>query len=367
MNIVIGICGIGFGHSIRQRITIDLLMPEHNIALLVFGNSILYFQEYYPQLPLFEVKVPWVCTSKKGMLYKETAMINSNTGFFKYNFLVFAEIVKYFSNKIDLVISDYEPNSAQLAYASGSRLITLDQQSKYLGYNLPDIGELSRIEEKSRLRYFFPQAFKRIAMSFHEIEESPDPEFAVKIIPARIRRDIERNEYINNDKTNIVTLYLSTHSPINQSIESILIALKAIKNYTFNVFAPNSYLKNVKTISPNVRFYSFSHERFIISLRNSHAVISTAGHTLLAELIALKLPTFAIPLDTYDQHYCAHIIENFGFGMQNRLITKENLELFFDNNKRYKQTLAEGVGCLGYGFSDKQIDELIIQELLEYD
>jgi hypothetical protein len=34
--------------------------------------------------------------------------------------------------KPDLVISDYEPISAQYAYASGTPLVTIDQQSKYL-------------------------------------------------------------------------------------------------------------------------------------------------------------------------------------------------------------------------------------------
>jgi len=193
MNIVFGICGIGFGHSIRQAATIELLMKYHNIAIIAFGNSKIYFTNYFPHLALFEAKVPWVCTSKDGLLYNETYEKNKKEDYFSHNMKMFEEITKYFSNKIDLIISDYEPTSAQLSYTCNVKLITFDQQSKYLGYNLPPIGNFNRIEEKSRLGYFFPRAFKRVSMSFHHITSSSDPDYPVKIIPVRVRNEILEN------------------------------------------------------------------------------------------------------------------------------------------------------------------------------
>lgn len=56
---------------------------------------------------------------------------NRNRDAFGANFSVMHAATKEFGGGLDLVISDYEPISAQYAYATGTPLITSDQQSKF--------------------------------------------------------------------------------------------------------------------------------------------------------------------------------------------------------------------------------------------
>jgi Glycosyl transferase family 1 len=56
---------------------------------------------------------------------------NQHINFFQENIAAMAQAQKMIG-KPDLVISDYEPVSAQYAYAYDAPLITVDQQSKYL-------------------------------------------------------------------------------------------------------------------------------------------------------------------------------------------------------------------------------------------
>lgn len=68
-----------------------------------------------------------------------------------------------FLGRPDLVISDYEPVSAQYSYALRIPLVTVDQQSKYLladSREMPTFGDLTPNEEIARLSLFFPKAYR---------------------------------------------------------------------------------------------------------------------------------------------------------------------------------------------------------------
>ncbi|KPA15195.1 teichoic acid biosynthesis protein [Candidatus Magnetomorum sp. HK-1] len=172
MRILLGVCGIGRGHSIRQTcILSELLKRDHKVALFTFGESTKYFKKYFPDVIIFEVSVPWIYADSNGIDFLKIAHDKNNIsqdGYFK-NFKAMDKVLKYFKSNPDLILTDYEPISAQLAYATCTPLVTIDQQSKYLGYNFSPFENFSPLEERSRLSLFFPKANMRFSCSFFSI------------------------------------------------------------------------------------------------------------------------------------------------------------------------------------------------------
>lgn len=161
-RILLGVCGISFGHINRQKPLLDFLIAGgHKVSIFTFGTGLSYFKSNYPEVEVYSVKVPYIHADSKGIdLIKSSAdPINQSPSYLSYNFEKMNEYLASIDNNLDLVISDYEPISAQLSYITSVPLITIDQQSKYLVHKFK-VGNFTYKEESSRLNYFFPSANK---------------------------------------------------------------------------------------------------------------------------------------------------------------------------------------------------------------
>jgi uncharacterized protein (TIGR00661 family) len=286
--------------------------------------------------------------------------------------------------KPDLCISDYEPISAQYAYAYSAPVITFDQQSKYLSesHNFPgELNGISHLDEVMRLNMFFPKAHKRIACSFFNLKHQRDD--LLLIAPA-----------INNSKKFINTpsedkhyvLYLSSQNGYSQSLADILTLFhqrqytgdndnskdsKHLQEY-FHVFLPEYILGQLDEIEANINdikliqeqemtytpinydnlhnhlplcqygnvfFYSHGSTAFTQLLSYCHGVISTAGHTLLSECMAMNIPVYALPINVYEQQLNAWMIHEHGFGLMENSITKAGLAQFIANSEQYRHNI----------------------------
>src|SRR5579864_9305870 len=74
MKIVLGICGFGLGHSIRQRPILEgLIARGHEVILIANDASYQYFSKNYPQVRLVRVYVPAMHVSPRGLDFAATA------------------------------------------------------------------------------------------------------------------------------------------------------------------------------------------------------------------------------------------------------------------------------------------------------
>jgi uncharacterized protein (TIGR00661 family) len=353
MKILIGICGIGYGHSVRQSLVIEKLIQRGaRVAVFCFGKSLELMTHHNPHhIPFREVCVPWIYTNRNGIDWEKTEARNLKD-LRRKNYLsiqAFKAVPEIFNGRPDACISDYEPVSAAYAYQHDIPLITIDQQSKFLGYHTEDIMGYSRIEERSRLGYFFPYAEARYAVSFYPVRAEPDKDYVVEIIPAPVRKEIQdmlnQREYsLNNSgsNSNKVLVYFSPYGPLRQSIQEIIRVLAKFKELQFIVYnnffdGSANLLANAKHISfEPFDMYSFAH-----NLISANCLISTAGHTLVSEAAYLSIPVYTIPLSTYDQHYCTKIIDQYQVGMNSTEITESQLEKFFSNLPVFKKKFTE--------------------------
>lgn len=326
-----GICGIGNGHLYRQLPIIEsLLKDNHYIMFFCYGNSLAYIKKHYamhPNVNMVEVNVPYYIGNAEGLDFVKTEQINRID--FDINLKAFAE-TQLWLGKPDLVISDYEPFSAQYGYAYNCKVITIDQQSKYFVEDYPDqLAGTGYNDEVMRLRMFFPLA-QRIACSFFKVDSSPE----VEIVPPILRTDILKT--INIPQLNEYLVYISAQTGFNQSLEDIIDILSA-RTENFFIFVPNNINTDMKY--KNIAMYKHGDSLFEQKLKTCAGIITTAGHSLISESMHLGIPVYAMPMKLYEQQLNAYMVSNNMFGVQNELVNSDTLEEFISNNSLYRTNI----------------------------
>lgn len=338
---MIGICGIGYGHINRQLPLIDyLLSKNHEVVIFGYGTSLSYFtssDKYKETIATIEISNPYYVGNIKGLDFETTLAYPKNkVDHFYINTLAFksASIKSY-----DLIISDYEEQSAKYAYAMNVPLVTFDQQSKYF-YIDPELilNDTSCKDEIIRLRMFFPTATKRIAVSFFSVKSnhctiSPKP----IIIAPIIRKEITNLLTVDHrSKSNHILVYLTEQVGFTQNIEYICNIFSVFVTTKFHLFISSPLSIEYPT---NVTTYIYPNENFTKILGDCQGVICTAGHGLLSECMYLGKPVYALPLKLFEQQMNAKIISDNNFGISCDKITVECMKTFLFNLKNYSNNI----------------------------
>lgn len=352
MKILYGICGIGNGHLFRQ-LPILTHFSESGATIVLFAYEVSYaflqnFAQQFPNVHVVEVAVPYYVGKTSGLDFERAETMEMNQReFFSINCraMAFAEKIL---GKPDLVISDYEPVSAQYAYAWDSPFVTIDQQSKFLTGNFPESLEgCFYVDEVMRLRMFFPKATLRIACSFFTVDSNEE----VKVVPP-ILREVVKNLKRSPQKGEIL-VYLSSQQYRQQPIDDLLELFALFPDIRFHLFTPQEI-----TASGNVRVYTHGDSKFDSLLERCEGIISTAGHSLLSEAMALGIPVLALPLPLYEQQMNGKVIDEHRFGMCRRTLDLDALAEFLDSIDLFSRNIAEDQTVLLRGD--------ILQQILEH-
>lgn len=366
-KILYGICGIGNGHLYRQLPILKyLLSKKYQILVFAYGNSLNYLKNYIQEhnleeynlnklLEVVEVNVPYYIGNSLGIDFIKSSEINKNNDH-SINLKAFAFAQNWLGCP-DLVISDYEPFCAQYGYSYNSKVITIDQQSKYLLEYLPQPLENTYYnDEIMRLRMFFPLAEKRFVMSFFQMESNESKSHnnnssynnythnCVKILPPLIREEILSMHNIPDYESKNYIVYISAQEGYQQSIDNILEALSKNRNLgCFHIFLKESQYKIAKNIletllydKNKLKIYKHGSKEFEKLLESCLGIITTAGHTLISEAMHLKIPVYALALDLYEQQLSAKIINDNQFGIKLNEITEEGIITFSNNIAKYR-------------------------------
>lgn len=330
-RILLGICGIGNGHLNRQKSIIKKLL-EYDIELIlaVTTNNFEFCKKMYPNVRIIKIDIPWIVCNKAGVNFEETLKIYKDNSINQFeSFLTFAiEVEKI--GKPDLVISDYEPNVAQYAYAINKPLICLEQQSKFLYLHRSYYDKDNDInEEISRLNYFFPKVNTRFISSFFQMDFASSDE--VITLPPILRK-IKRGK-INENKA---VVYFS---PYTNDISEFILILKLLAEYphiNFYIYSNFEFLNYEKY--KHMIFKKIG-EDFDNDLYDCSFIISTSGHQLISEAINLQIPLYIFPLKTFEQKFNCDQVEKLGFGKKIKEFTKEEFNLFYQNLDKYRKNM----------------------------
>ncbi len=330
-KILVGICGIGNGHINRQICAIkELLKNNYEVLVATEADKIQTIKERLENVKVIELNIPWIVCNEKGFDFKETLNKYNNIDLFKKYLELGIKIEEELNGKPDLVISDYEPNVAQYAYATGIPLITMEQQSKFLYLDELDLNNYSIKEEIYRINYFFPKYDKKIISSFFPININDNKVIQVSPIISNLNKE--------SIKDNFIIVYLSPYSD-SDKYDKLIDIIGNIRDINFKVYSKNyeKYINKFKY--SNVMFSNFNNE-FKKDMSQSSALITTGGHQLISEAISIELPLYVMPLNTYEQHYNAYMVNKYELGT-NKYITESNIIDFINNREKYRKNIKE--------------------------
>lgn len=339
MKVLIGVCGIGKGHCIRQfEISKELIKRGHEVRILTYNEGVTFFEDaglktynvYVPMIMFKGEKINWLDCIKRNFLKFIPGVCK--------NIWIFKDLIK--DGFIpDLCISDYEPVVARIAYKLKKPLVNVDQHSKFIYVQEDEINGFSCEEEKKRLKLFFPKSDKKYSVSFYDVPQKLLPK-NVEILYPIIREDLKKAKK-NKSNEKIILVYFSKfiNIPIEQKIEDIIKIFNRFAEYKFIIFSSDYANKKIEK-GTNVEIKKNDREEFVKVLKNCYCVISTAGHTLISEALYCNVPIFAIPLPTYDQNYCAKFIKDNKIGYSSNIITYNNLKEFLQNINEYKENIT---------------------------
>lgn len=307
-KVVLGVCDIGNGHISRQTCIIEELKKCNvELVLAVTTNSIMYFNEVFPDIKKVLINIPWIFCNNDGVDFVETLKKynKSRKDQFKAFLQFAANVQKCFDGGIpDLVISDYEPNVAQFAYALNIPLICMEQQSKYLYIDNVELDGLTINEEIARLRYFFPKVEHRYISSFFSVEKR-DKDSATIFPP--ILKHLSKKE---TDKSKVV-IYFSPYTSDTNKFKSILEMVKNQNDYNFVIYSKCEFEQYYE--QPNKTFKKIG-KSFNDDISDCSFIISSSGHQLISESISLSIPLLIYSFPTYEQRYNAKMVEEYKLG-----------------------------------------------------
>jgi uncharacterized protein (TIGR00661 family) len=362
-KVLYGVCGIGMGHTLRQQPIIDHLAKSSRVVIFAYGESYRHLGARYRELPnvtVLQVSVPFFMGGANGLDFAGTALRASN---FTEDALAVNCIAmgraQAVLGKPDVVITDYEPISAQYAYSQDAPLVTIDQQSKYLAGNFPSQlhGE-GFVDEVQRLRMFFPTAEKRFACSFFRVptgSTGSGSRPAVHVIPP-VLRDRVLTMRRRNRATNDILVYLSSQRDFAQSTAQLASILASQPGWRFHAFLPTAAMPSAgETLPSNMHVYPVGDARFSGIMERCAGMITTAGHSLLSEAMHLHKPVYALPLPVYEQQMNAHVIETHGFGIARPQLTEPQLAEFLGGLPHFTEAIRNDKTALLRGSGHKRI------------
>jgi MGT family glycosyltransferase len=367
-RILYGISGIGNGHSNREIPIIEDLIRDCQVMIFAHDDSLQVMTNRFgenPNVTIVPVGLTFVVGSPTGLDFKATANADQNQKIesFKTSFEALNKIISEWG-KIDLVISDYEPISAQYAYAYKVPLVTIDQQSKFLYGDLPEkLGGFTFKDEVARLSMFFPKADKRIACSFFNVKAREGAE-DVMVVPPTIKKSIinlASKRATEKNEVNIL-VYISSAKNFPQTPIEIVRCFSEHKNTKFHLFVPKKDFEEFDRLKiENTYMYSHGTPGFAAIMAKANGIISTAGHSLLSEAMFLAIPVYAIPVEPYEQHINALMISSNDFGVADINLTSSKLSNFLINLEKFSLNIKNDTSKLNLGVGQ----EIILKYLRE--
>lgn len=361
-KILFGISGIGNGHVNRELPIIEELARTCEVMIFAHDDSLRVMTENFdgnPNVTIVPVGLTFIVGSETGLNFAATANApqNQKIDSFRTSFEALDKVISRWG-RADLVITDYEPISAQYAYAYNVPLVTIDQQSKFLYGDLPQrLGGFTYTDEVARLSMFFPKVSTRIACSFFKVNPRGDAQ-EVMLVPPTIKESvIQLRDGRKPDKDNgTILVYVSSAKELSQSPEEIISVLKSQDGVTFHLFVPKvDFARYNESRSANTVIHPHDDTNFTGVLAKANGIISTAGHSLLSEAMFLSIPVYAVPVEPYEQHLNAWAIEKNDFGVSATKITEQKLAEFLANLDRFTRNITNDTEVLTRGIGQEVI------------
>ena len=332
-RILLGANDVGNGHISRQKCIIhELLKCDVELMLAVTEKSIVQYEAVFPEIKKIRINIPWIQCNNDGIDFKETLHIYRNKKKDQFeSFLEFAvEARQCFDGcPPDIVMTDFEANVTWFAYAMNLPLICLDQQSKLLYIGEEEIDGITIVRDRALLRFYFPKSDYRFISSFFPIDIKKE---GITVLPPIIT-NLKKQKM---DQSKIV-VYFSPFTNDENLLKQVLDMLTERIDYHFVVYSKLEF-KNYEQY-PHLTFKRIGVD-FEKDISDCCCILSSAGHQLISEAISLDIPLYVFTFPTYDQKYCAKMVERYKLGKIMRRFDQTEFDGFLQNLESYRRNIS---------------------------
>jgi uncharacterized protein (TIGR00661 family) len=339
-NILYGVNGEGSGHSTRAKEVISHLQQRgHKLHIVSFDRGLRNLSESFAVTEIFGLSLSYV---NNRVRYKRTVAGNLiKAPRAARSLKALSRLVD--ENKIDLVITDFEPLSCHVGRRHRLPVIAIDNQHTITNASVTLPRGFKRDVAATRLvtRMMTPHADAYLALSFFP---APVRKRNTFLFPPILRQEVLSATAQSGD---YVLIYVT--SPAKE-----LAAL--LKQVRCKFIA---YGFGIESQEGNVRFKQPSMDGFLRDLAGAKAVIANAGFSLVSEALHLGKPYLAIPVKKqFEQTFNAYYVDKLGYGAWWEDVGKEQIESFLFNLPFYSGNLSSYPRA-GNGAILAKVDELI--------
>jgi len=325
-RILYAINGEGMGHALRSKVIIDHLLTEgHELKIVSSGRAFDFFASRYPLVE--DIHYMHIVYKKNQVRSLRTIYENVKKfprGSWK-SFKKLWRIVRGF--KPEVIITDFEPFSDIIAKVFRVPLIAIDNINMLVKgkITVPKMQLFWYLLAKGISRTFIFAADYYIIPSFFHVPVKRS--YKTDLVPPAIREEILAATVAEKDHI----LVYQTAGPTEE-------LFKTLKNIDEHFVVCGA--KEDKKWG-NITLRSFSEKQFIDDLRTCKAVITNGGFTLMSEAIYLHKPVLSVPVERqFEQIMNALYLQEYGYGMYEKVLTLGALRRFLRNLDDYKQRLS---------------------------
>ena len=322
-NILYGVNGEGAGHSTRSReVLTHLVAHGHRVHVASFDRGLENLKSDFDITEIYGFRFAYV---NNRVRYKRTIAKNLVTvpqaarSIRELNHLIDEQ-------KIDLVISDFEPLTCHLGHKRRLPVISIDNQHCLTNAVVS-----------------YPRKYRRDAAAAKIVTKLMTPHanayLVISFFTAPIRKrntflfsPLLRQEILNATprEADHVLVYVTSPAP---SLAKILSTVRC--RFIAYGFGREGSEGNIVFKKPSL-------DGFFSDLVSARAVIANSGFSLVTEALYLGKPYLAVPVShQFEQIFNAYWLEKSGYGAYWEELNRERVESFLYNLPHYRETLAE--------------------------
>ncbi len=332
MKILYGVTGEGMGHAIRSRVILEHLFQQgHEVEVVASNRAATFLSERFANV--HRIHGLHIVSKENRVRKGRTLWSNVKEGLAKLPSQVRAYFGLIEDFAPEVVISDFESWSYLYGMAHDLPVISVDNQQVMNRCTLPD-----EVLEGSRAEFAVVKAFVKAKLPFcahYVIATFFEP--PIRKPRTTLHPPILRPEVLAATPTKGEHLLVYQTSTDNERLLKVLRAC----GRECHIYGMERELTEDRR-DGNLIHRPFSEQGFIDDLASAHAVVASAGFTLMGECVFLKKPLAAIPLEgQFEQTLNARYLQHLGYGacIEGEL-TADRLARFFDAVPAYEAALA---------------------------
>lgn len=321
-NILYGVNGEGSGHSTRAKeVIVHLQRQGHRVHVVSFDRGLRNLSESFPVTEIFGLRLTYI---NNRVRYKRTLASNLIKAPRAARSL--RQLVRLIEEeKIDLVITDFEPLTCHAAHRKRLPVIAIDNQHAITNtrISLPPGYRRDAATVKLVTRMMTPRANANLVLSFFPAAPKRRNTF---VFPPIVRQEVLSTMPRNGD---YALVYVTSPA------KDLAALLKQVR-YKFI-----AYGFGYEGQEGNILFKTPSMDGFLRDLAGAGAVIANAGFSLVSEALHLGKPYLAIPVShQFEQTFNAYYVSKMGYGAFWEKLSREKVESFLFNLPHYAEKLA---------------------------